>query len=64
MGGRLAAEVRMRGAWLARAGLHPGARLAVSNPSPGVLELRICSLAQLRSEDFTAALAPLERLGL
>ncbi len=36
-----AAELRFRGAWVTRAGLTPGKTVRVSNPSPGVIEIRL-----------------------
>lgn len=58
------AEVRMRGQWLRAAGFHPGARVAVHLPSPGVIELRICDAAQFTDADFTAAMAGFQKIGL
>jgi hypothetical protein len=47
-----AVELRFRGAWLARLGFRPGARVLVSNPDAGRLVLTLDSPPQLRSEDF------------
>ena len=49
-----ASLIRLKGCWLKQAGFHPGAQVAVSNPSPGVLELRVCSPVQIDASYFTA----------
>jgi len=42
-----ASLIRLKGCWLKQAGFHAGAQVKVSNPSPGVLELRVCSPVQI-----------------
>ncbi len=59
-----AAELRLRGQWLRNAGFHPGADVQCICVSPGVLELRIDSPAQLTAKDFQVAVAPFTKLGL
>lgn len=49
-----ASLIRLKGCWLKQAGFHAGAQVAVNNPSPGVIELRVCSAAQLDASYFTA----------
>jgi hypothetical protein len=53
LGGVGASMVRLKGAWLKRAGFHPGASVTVSCVSPGVIELRVCSPVALSGESFT-----------
>ena len=50
----VASLIRLKGGWLKQAGFHPGAQVAVSNPSSGVLELRVCSPVQIDASYFTA----------
>jgi hypothetical protein len=33
---------RLKGCWLKEAGFHAGDQVHVTNPSPGVIELRVC----------------------
>ena len=50
----IASLIRLKGCWLKQAGFHPGARVAVSNPSPGIIELRVCSPVQIDASFFVA----------
>jgi len=54
--GKRGAEVRMRGQWLRTHGFHPGAKVSVATPSPGVIELRVHT-PQPADPAFTAAIA-------
>ena len=49
-----ASLIRLKGCWLRHAGFHPGAQVTVFNPSPGVIELRVCSPVQMDASYFTA----------
>lgn len=49
-----ASLIRLKGCWLKQAGFHSGAQVAVNNPSPGVIELRVCSPVQIGASYFTA----------
>ena len=49
-----ASLLRLKGCWLKQAGFHSGAQVTVSNPSPGVIELRVCSPVQIDASYFTA----------
>ena len=49
-----ASLIRLKGRWLKRAGFHAGAQLILSNPSPGVIELRVCSPVQIDASYFSA----------
>ncbi|MSU58996.1 MAG: type I addiction module toxin, SymE family [Pedosphaera sp.] len=49
-----ASLVRLKGGWLKQAGFHSGAQVTVNNPSPGVIELRVCSPVQIDATYFTA----------
>jgi len=49
-----ASLIRLKGRWLKQAGFHSGAQVAVSNPSAGVIELRVCSPVQIDASFFTA----------
>jgi len=48
-----ASLIRLKGCWLKLAGFHSGAQVTVSNPSAGVLELRVCSPVRLDASYFT-----------
>ena len=45
------AELRFRGNWLLHAGFNPGARFTLTNPQPGVIQLRV-NPAQVTLEDL------------
>jgi len=49
----VASLIRLKGCWLRQAGFHPGAQVQVQNPSPGVIELRVCSPVQIDASYFT-----------
>jgi hypothetical protein len=49
-----ASLIRLKGGWLKHAGFHSGAQVTVSIPSPGVIELRVCSPVRIDSSFFTA----------
>jgi hypothetical protein len=49
-----ASLIRLKGCWLKEAGFHSGAQVTVSNPSPGVIELRVCSPVRIDASYFTA----------
>jgi len=49
-----ASLIRLKGCWLKQAGFHSGAQVIVNNPSPGIIELRVCSPVQLDASYFTA----------
>ena len=49
-----ASLIRLKGCWLKQAGFPAGAQVKLSNPSPGVLELRVCSPVQIDDSFFTA----------
>lgn len=49
----VASLIRLKGGWLKQAGFHPGARVTVNNPSPGIIELRVCSHVQIDASYFT-----------
>jgi len=49
----VASLIRLKGCWLKEAGFHSGAQVAVVNPSPGVIELRVCSPVQIDASYFT-----------
>ena len=49
-----ASLIRLKGCWLKQAGFHSGARVTVSSPGPGVIELRVCSPVQIDASYFTA----------
>ena len=49
-----ASLIRLKGCWLKQAGFHSGAQVTVNNPSPGVIELRVCSPVQIAPSYFTA----------
>ena len=49
-----ASLIRLKGCWLKQAGFHAGAQVAVHNPSPGIIELRVCSPVQIDASFFTA----------
>lgn len=49
-----ASIIRLKGCWLKDAGFHAGAQIKVSNPSPGVLELRVASPVQIDPAFFVA----------
>jgi len=50
---RGASLIRLKGCWLQQAGFHAGAQITVLNPSPGVLELRVCSPVRMDASFFT-----------
>ena len=54
-----ASLIRLKGCWLKTAGFHVGARIKVNNPSPGVLELRVCSPVQVDAS-FVAVINQLD----
>jgi Fe2+ transport system protein FeoA len=45
--------LRIKGRWLTALGFTPGSSVELTAVSPGVLEIRLCTPSQLRSEDFT-----------
>ena len=49
-----ASLIRLKGCWLKQAGFHAGAQVTVTNPSPGVIELRVCSPVRIDASFFTA----------
>jgi hypothetical protein len=49
-----ASLIRLKGRWLKQAGFHSGAQVTVSNPSSGVIELRVCSPVRIDASYFTA----------
>ncbi|HMP84031.1 MAG TPA: SymE family type I addiction module toxin [Verrucomicrobiota bacterium] len=49
-----ASLIRLKGHWLKQAGFHSGARVNVNNPSPGIIELRVCSPVEIDASYFTA----------
>lgn len=49
-----ASLIRLKGCWLKDAGFHSGAQVIISNPSPGVIELRVCSPVQIDTSYFIA----------
>jgi len=49
-----ASLIRLKGRWLKDAGFHSGAQVAVSNPSAGIIELRVCSPVRIDASFFTA----------
>lgn len=49
-----ASLIRLKGCWLKQAGFHAGAQIKINNPSPGVLELRVCSPVQIDASFLTA----------
>jgi hypothetical protein len=59
-----AAELRFRGLWLRQAGFHPGATFSLTNPEPGVLQLRVNGPAQLTTNDFQAVIQNFKNLGI
>jgi len=38
-----ASLLRLKGSWFKAAGFHAGQQIRVTNPSPGVIELRVCA---------------------
>ncbi len=50
----VASLIRLKGCWLKEAGFHAGAQVAVNNPGPGVIELRLCSVLRIDASYFTA----------
>lgn len=48
-----ASLIRLKGCWLKQAGFPSGGQVTVSNPSPGVIELRVCSPVQIDAAYFT-----------
>jgi hypothetical protein len=48
-----ASQIRLKGRWLKQAGFHSGAQVKVNNPSPGVIELRVCAPVQIDASYFT-----------
>jgi hypothetical protein len=51
--GSTASQIRLKGRWLKQTGFHSGARVKVSNPSTGVIELRVYAPAQIEAFYFT-----------
>ncbi len=49
-----ASLIRLKGRWLKQAGFHSGAQVSVLSPSPGVIELHVCSPVQIDASFFTA----------
>jgi len=49
-----ASLIRLKGTWLKQAGFHSGAQVSVANPTPGVIELRVCLPMQIDASYFTA----------
>jgi hypothetical protein len=49
-----ASLIRLKGCWLKQAGFHSGAQVTVNNPSPGVIELCVCSPVRIDASYFTA----------
>lgn len=49
-----ASIIRLKGCWLKQAGFHAGAQIKVSNPSSGVLELRVSSPVPIDPSFFIA----------
>ena len=49
-----ASLIRLKGRWLKEAGFHSSAKVTVSNPSAGVIELRVCSPVQIDPSFFSA----------
>ena len=49
-----ASLLRLKGNWLKQAGFLSGEQVTVSNPSPGIIELRVCSPVQIDASYFTA----------
>jgi hypothetical protein len=56
------AHLRFRGNWLVEAGFAPGDRFQLTNPEPGVLQLR--RIAPASDTDFAVAIDRLNRLQL
>lgn len=44
--------LRIKGAWLTKAGFPPRSSVELTVCSPGVIEIRLCAPPQLRGEDF------------
>ena len=53
-----ASLIRLKGCWLKQAGFHCGAQVTVSNPSSGIIELRVCSPVHIVGSYFTALHQP------
>jgi hypothetical protein len=49
-----ASIIRLKGCWLKQAGFHAGAQVVVNNPSPGIIELRVCAPVPLDASYFAA----------
>jgi len=56
-----ASLIRLKGRWLKEAGFHSGAQITVSNPSAGVIELRVCSPVQ-NDASFLEAIQQLDAM--
>ncbi len=48
--GKVLSGIRLKGQWLANAGVHPGLRVAVTVISPGVMELRLIDQSESASQ--------------
>ncbi len=58
--GQHGAQVRLKGQWLRALGFEPGARVAITSPTPGTLQLTLETAST--SADYHAALAALKHV--